>query len=485
MSIPLIERAEQIDIENLSKMKLTSSQRNNVELIKEHLSSSFDYPRVLLGPKGGGKTVVARKVLNWYIQENQNSLPIMLVYKQNNRSEILDYNKLATPDQWGERRLKILQSSSPEELIKVSDSIFYDDYHWRFESVAKGKEDPEKFVKELKGILEESKKGKSVVFLSENPLGIYSEQVKINGLDEILADLGQFSYEKWLNTDPDKKIDYQHSINYAASSEISPPTYSEWENIFKAYGITAELPVKQILFRINQKPRAFVRFARIFSPKTEIEMNMIKEKALELLPEKVYSEKLDFYRFLMEIPFLRYNDIGSFQDFYFNEKVKKKRNVVESLHDNLPLIEDISKKYKVKTGKRIYYSPDKILHELLEELSPEKREEVENLIETCVDSWDAELKIGASKSLEIYESLTKKYPNSQNLRKNASSYFRRLVNDVSNIKPFSTQFSKYYISGQMQDSTESLVLYAPFKDAFGDVITETPTLEVLASRGKI
>jgi len=282
MTIPLVERAEELKLEDLSQINLSQSQAYNASLFKEHLSSSFDYPRVLLSLKGGGKTVVARKALNSHIQENQESLPVMLVYKQNNRSEILDYNKLATPGQWGEKRLEILKKSSTKELMKRASAIVYDDAHYRFEAVADGREEPQRFLKELKEILEKAKKDTSTIILSENSLGVYSEQVNIEGLDDILAKCGQFSYEKWLNSNFEEKIEYQNSINYHACSEISPLKECEWSNAFYTYGIHVETPIDKILFRINPAPRAVVKFAKTFSPEREIDIEMFNEKTMEI-----------------------------------------------------------------------------------------------------------------------------------------------------------------------------------------------------------
>jgi hypothetical protein len=309
-------------------------------------------------------------------------------------------------------------------------------------------------------------------------------------LNEILAEFGQFSQEHWESLSPKEKIDYQYNkINYLASTEIWPPKYPEWVRIFDTYGIRVEEPIDNILYRINQTPRAFIKFAKLFSPQTEINTDMLKEKTLDLLKEKTNPEKFEFYGLLLDTPIINTNARIEDVQYVFND-VKRNFNTIEELYFNLPTIRYICetttrqlkppKNYRKEKWSRLepssalrikekedWFVVNNALENSIKDMPQEQRDKIRPLLKTYYSKPSMQKLVGVYETLigirrETKDALTKKQ---QDIGMKVENYFNRL----------SYNLRKYYFEG-----SDGWVLYAPFKEALTDVLCETPTIEILS-----
>ncbi len=286
----LVERAEDFDLESLRK--ITPINSSFIRFLEEYLLSDDRMPIFLLGPKGSGKTFGIMKALETSVERDKKLLPVVFTYRQDGRSGILDPLKLASPETWGERYYVYNSCCNREDLLNNANVIVEDDIHYRFEALVKGKESPEVFVEDLKRSLEEVYHGKKFILVSEDLLSSYAEKLKIDEFDEILPRFGE------LPLDPKKYLKYRNKRNYLAHREI-PISYEEWLNLFDAYHVEADEPVKEFLYSSNSEPRAFVRFFKLFQQKERVTIDDLAKKALEILPKKVKSkEEQRVYEFL-------------------------------------------------------------------------------------------------------------------------------------------------------------------------------------------
>jgi hypothetical protein len=296
----LKERAEDYNFSELEKLRVNSSLTLSLE---EYLFSSEKRPLFLLGPKGTGKTFNVMKTLRKVIQKKEDFLPAMFIYKRRNVLEPLNPIRLAPADVWGKRYLTLQSCLSKRELMRVADAIVYDDLHYRCEAIVQGKEDPNTFVNDLELILDEVERGKKVILISEDPLFYYAEKLNLRKLDEILPKFGQVpksfdssSLEEWEK--------FHEEMDYLAFREVPPLTFEDWYLLVEDYRIQLDDPTMNFLYYSSSKPRAFVRFAKLFEPKKEISIQDVQEKAREMIVGKINRKNVNFYDFLLQIPII-------------------------------------------------------------------------------------------------------------------------------------------------------------------------------------
>jgi hypothetical protein len=237
----LEERAENHSYEDLKELKYENWVVTN--LVRYYISSPTNYPIFLLGPRGIGKTFNVLKALSIELNENKEFIPVVFTYPPGGPSEVLDPLKLASRDVWGER-YSILQSCrTNEDFINNSTLVVYDDIHYRFANILKGREDPSNLSNELSKVLERAKDGKKVVLISEDPLLAYIEELYRQGFDrEILKQFDEISlklgkYPRIQNTTYEERQKFRQEINTIAFREFPARSPRDIQYILEDYKI--------------------------------------------------------------------------------------------------------------------------------------------------------------------------------------------------------------------------------------------------------
>ncbi len=188
MHISLKPRAEDYAPEEISYIEQAIHDDRAVFRVRDYLHSSSNNPLFITGPKGTGKTLNVRMALNNEIRENGNSLPVMSI-QQGDNTVLMHPLKLASEADWGqERRERLGSLESKEEALENANPLVVDDIHYRVESFVGKPDERERanaFVGDMKRYLEESKKGKKTIFISESPLNAYAEKLRIKEYQDV------------------------------------------------------------------------------------------------------------------------------------------------------------------------------------------------------------------------------------------------------------------------------------------------------------
>ena len=478
----LEERAENLDFESLNEL---SSAQNLRYRLEDYFCSDEKRPIFVLGPKGSGKTFQVMKALSETVYRNKEFVPAMFIFERSKKVELLDPLKIASPEIWGERLE--LYSQDRKELLRSSNAIVVDDIHYICEAIVKKEFDPNKLIKFLKGVLDYVDAGKKAVLVSEDLVNFYTKDLGIKEFDELWPKFGL--HPRPFCDDVKEWERFSDKIDYLAFREVSPYSYEEWCSLVANYGVDVQAPFDFVLYNLNPKPRAFVRFAKLFQPKAQIIIEDTKMKTLELLKGSVNKKEYEFYEVLLDLPVLE----GGTDIKYFNkvlgavkgiENLKKfervinyVENVCERAAKVLPPYYDKRGFFDVRRTLKINYKNDpietrKTLQRFITEEVPEKeRDVVEEMAKIYFrthgfSSYDISR---VSETLKRLEKDVEFVALSRGLEsREAREYFNKLVRNIS----------KYYIQEGAGFYTRWL-LYRPFQLAFSSILYETPSLEII------
>jgi GTPase SAR1 family protein len=316
--VKLEERAENHNYEDLKELKVENRVITN--LVRDYISSQTTYPIFLLGPRGSGKTFNIMKALSKELNENKDFIPVVFTYQPGGPSEVLEPLKLASKDVWGER-YSILQSCrTDEDFMNNSTLVVYDDIHYRFGDVLKGREDPSNLSNQLSKVLKQAKNGKKVILISEDPLIAYIEELYrqgfdqeiLNQFDEISLQLGQ--YPRTQNTTYEELQKFRQKMNYIAFWEVPPLGPKDIRNILEDYNIKIDEQTAHFLHFFSSNPRFYLKLAKAIG-KNEISMKDVKEATTQILKQKLQKRKyeLNLNLSLLKLPWVlsRYYNLPS------------------------------------------------------------------------------------------------------------------------------------------------------------------------------
>ncbi|MEM5843660.1 MAG: hypothetical protein QXX07_00345 [Candidatus Aenigmatarchaeota archaeon] len=466
------ERAENLDFATLNELE--SALFHFKERLKEYFLSEEKRPLFVLGPKGSGKTFQVMKSLSEVVRENEKLIPTMFIFKEGLGRQILNPLKLAAPEIWKDR-LKVY-SSDTKDLLDLSNVIVVDDIHYVCEAIAKGEYTPEDFLKFLKEILNFVDSGKKVVLISEDIPSFYTENLKMKEFDDVWPKFG--IHPRSFYKTKEEWESFSEKIDYLAFREIPTYTYLEWCSLIEDYGIFLEESFQQVLYRISPKPRSFVRFVKLFQPKTCINLDEIKIKALELLREKVERQTYQFYEFLINyLPVVGFRKADTdFLQILRNlksvENLRKLGSVIDyveevckSAANNLPL-KKVDKKKVDKYGVKY----------IIKKNYKDNPVHTQTILQKAIQTIVPEEKIGVvNEVIKIYF-MTKVSPNDIIW---ANEVLEKLEEKLGENKKYlsklARRFSHYYIE-DFYWHTGDWLLYKPFEIAFGDMLYETPSI---------
>jgi len=477
----LEERAENLDFESLNEL---SSAQNLRYRLEDYFCSDEKRPIFVLGPKGSGKTFQVMKALSETVYRNKEFVPAMFIFERSKKVELLDPLKIASPEIWGERLE--LYSQDRKELLRSSNAIVVDDIHYICEAIVKKEFDPNKLIKFLKGVLDYVDAGKKAVLVSEDLVNFYTKDLGIKEFDELWPKFGL--HPQPFCDDVKEWEKFSDKIDYLAFREVSPYSYKDWCSLVVNYDVDIQAPFDFVLYNLNPKPRAFVRFAKFFQPNNQITIEDTKMKTLELLKGSVNKKEYEFYEFLLDLPVLEGADIkyfnkilGAVKGIKNLKKFERVIHYVESVCDKaakvLPPYYDKRELFDVRITLKMNYKNDpiktrRILQRSIAEEVPEKeRDVVEEMAKIYFRTHDFS-SYDISRVSEILKRLEKNVESAALSRGLESSkaikYFNKLVRNIS----------KYYI----QEGTGFYIrwlLYRPFQLAFSNIFYETPSLEII------
>jgi len=496
----LIERAEDYSLEDFHKVELVNSGAINFPA--EYLLSHDPWAQRVqyyMGPKGSGKTTIWRKAISKGVHDDKEFLPAMFIFRSAKNLELLHPLKIAPHEVWG-KRLETYYSKSMRELTKSVDALIYDDIHYMCEAVRGGELDKGKFIDFLNSCLSSIDDKKKVVLISEDMISYYAEKLKMKEFDEILPKFGMGSPQKLLD------YDYVQNIDHMAFREVPQLNYIDWQSLFPVYGIDAEDHVKNFLFNFNKNPRAFIKFAKIFYPKSYITINDMVDESIELLNEKrrrkeLKKDKLELYEFLLNFPVISGDiSIEKFDDVYraANRNLEK----LTEIQKNLPIIEKIceiaAKKLKPPPKD---YNKRRWDYDSIYKLRRKREDdvlEVQNILHNTVmeyfgleSRWrkspDMESKTKEARRVEQLVNVYYRHPSMSGLKRSYETIVKMKkqaelkVIDQSKIKENLEQLIHNVRKNYIEAGYDWL-LFEPFNVAFRDLLFETPTLEILSAR---
>ncbi len=497
----LEERAEDLEYNSLEQLTPLNELLNN--MIHRYLFSDERIPWFLTGPKGGGKTIHVMKGLSEAIEQNEDFLPAMFIYRQRNILEALNPVRLAPKDIWGEKRYHILQSClSLEDLMQSANVIVYDDVHYTFEGIANGMISEDELCIFLGNILDNIKKGKKAILISEGSPFHYAEKIGSKRLEDLFLQFGLFPKE-YSHSNHEEWNEYTNKIDYRIHKEVPPLQYKNWLWLWENYNINAEDPVKDLLYYWASNPRTFVRFVKLFQPKTKITMEDLADKARQILPEKLHprtkGRDLKFYEFLLD-NFLTIEsgvDLSSYKTML--DKVRKDTETIAKINQNFSTISRICKNSVVKLSPQpplwanerrwrqdSFYALRKLKKEdpfvvsnmlnetISREVGEDRVEEMRYLVDLCY-SHPILPRIVGQADLAISEIKEREKGILQDAEKifhDTSKFTERLMRNLY----------KYFINSYQFTEKDYLILSKPFYDCFISQLYEAPTLEIITRK---
>lgn len=277
-----LERAEYLDAERLNEIDLLDIR--NTFSVKDYLTNDLAHIRFYVGAKGLGKTLAVMKAVSEYIQETPEAVVSFILFKALDRPYLLDPLKLASRETWGDR-MKIFDAKETDlsYYIEESDVIVLDDLHYMVEAIIQGQLDREVFILILKTMIDQVKKGKKVILISEAPLRIYAEALKWKELDELLPYLGMRPNDRHNKT----------PIHYTSFREFLPLNEEGFYNLAEVYDIRITGSAMSLLHSLTSRPRGFLKFCNLFTELDEItliDVLVFAQKIVDRLVEEVTAQ---------------------------------------------------------------------------------------------------------------------------------------------------------------------------------------------------
>ena len=506
MSTLLQERAEDFDFEALKAVYLPNNSFKNRLL--EYLLSDEKEPRFILGPKGVGKTLNVLLSLSEAIVSKPEFLPVMFIYKDRNRLEHLNPDRLASQEIWKGRYQTLKSCSSKEELMQKANAIVYDDLHWIFEAMVEGRIEPQVIIEDLKRILFEVNQGKKAILISESPLNLYNDILNIKELSELLPKFGQYpkSLDR-MNLEEQRKI--MDEMHYIAQLEVPKPSFEDWKQLFNIYCVDADEEVRNLLYNSSTYPRAFIKFMKLFQSKLkmlpssqistqrgyfrptfgEITLEDVKKKTYEMLQGKLRKRDLEINglqvlisNFTESIDFRTLNileDLGGYANLMkFHELVPSLENAWNEVKGRLTRNNrnDLDAKMKIdiklKKGQK---RPERVIWDSITRNFDEKnRETAYTFLRNFITKYSFSLD-GLNVAGYVLTTLNNQISNSPepfppDLPSKLGNYIELILRRVSKIPLSGDSYGKSYY-----------FMIKPFQEAFHDVLYERSTTEILNS----
>lgn len=527
MTTVLRERAENLSFDELRNVNLA----NNLLLfhLDDYFSNNIKRPELLIGGKGGRKTLNTMKALSGNAHKDENFLPVMFVYEQQKRLNPLSPERLATPKVWGSRFEK-LQSTDRRDLIDAATTIVHDDFHYIFEDLVRGKGSLDQVTSDLEDLSGAVDEGKKVLLISENPLSAYAEKLSkrmnTERLEEVLLKFGQPPYYKAAD-DPKKYYEIGERTNYLAFREVPPLSQIDWLKLFDVYDVNVENPIQSFIYESSSKPRAFVKFAKLFQKNegepVKITVVDMERKAVELLPQHTTSpQQLKHYYYLLNFQKVPISKTIT-DTFSISDKTIKMKHAYHNFSNVKSVCKDLLSSFGVAREDVNYED----MHLLSEKKHGDRVEffiALNNLEKKLKDSVSMEVEevmndpllFNFLQTFDIFERRKKDYeesvmmPEKEQYKPGEPRKYKKVLrreldlnselNDhehvlISELNRFDYNPSKdynatrnYFVpwhvgrtsTGELEiEGADYLFLRRPLQKAFEDQLYETPTLEVL------
>ena len=292
-------RAEHIQTEQLRNIRTTFDDfmkaNSNFPLSKLYknlldffnLIDDFGIPRInpftkrfQLGLKGWGKTLSTLAALNKMINTS-NQKPLMLYFNQQSKSiNIFPPKNIESETIWGSR---YYEEGTFIKLLKSCNVFVFDDIHYIFENVSIKPSllnDLIYFMDQLELKLKTHPTTK-ILFLSEYPLVLYSEQLKHDKLNKLLLSYG-------LRTVTHCDFENFTNVKYENSYEFPYWSFSDWKLYLSLYKIQIHPVIAYILYNINSSPRSLNKINKIYKNKNFFKLSkFLKEAKKRLLIKKI------------------------------------------------------------------------------------------------------------------------------------------------------------------------------------------------------
>ena len=236
MKAEIVLRAENYTYEEFeNKANLTNAfYRKSLEYLVNEWKKK---PVLIAGNRGMGKTYSLLMAFNNLVKDDVYALPIMIVFKKNNKIELLNPYSYASGKSWGEREKYL--SLSMNELIKKATHIAFDDVHYIAEAIEKNpkiKDQILPIMKTIVGIADD----KPVLLLSETQLSSYEDGIDSIIYSDIVKKVGDYrsmGLGDFEGMSPKEQMDYYN--NYPVSEVIFGSTLerSDVKRLFYKYGV--------------------------------------------------------------------------------------------------------------------------------------------------------------------------------------------------------------------------------------------------------
>jgi len=288
-------RAEEYTYEELEKIPETKMARALYNAINKRKILTY------LEEKGAGKTLSIMQLVR-KIVTSTNELPVVCIFRKNEKFEILDPHHFANECAWGEERLKLFKLR-PEKLLDKANLVIFDDFHYMCEYVIDGKIPIEYLLDAMNAVIHavEGELKPKCILISENQLAYYAEIFEDYRFDELLPAFGEIRYSqysqkmtwgKWLEI---RQIKYEREPLYHVKDRDIVDTISKLAECY------IEPLAKEWLEKtVNYNPRCVINFFNYFNEKkiTNITVDVIKEEAIKLLRDTemaIYLEECPLF----------------------------------------------------------------------------------------------------------------------------------------------------------------------------------------------
>jgi len=250
----LVERAEELSAEELESIaKISGVGSTTINAIENVFFSSPGELRVLVGPKGIGKTfaalVAARRVA-------EKGLGVRFyAYREFGRVEEVNLG-----------------------FKPGGDAYVFDDLHYLCEAVVKGHETAENLVSFMETAVKMAEAGKPVLVISEDMPSLYFERIEQDKLREI-------------------------GPKFSRIMLMDPPSFEEWLSIPEAYGIKGDELGYFMVYKVSHKPRFLLRVAKLVDG---LYAEDLLSKTRELLEaKKIPTRRREALLNMLKAPFIQ------------------------------------------------------------------------------------------------------------------------------------------------------------------------------------
>lgn len=246
------------------------------------------YRRFLLGRKGTGKTFNTLLALNYTIQHSRKNefKPCYITFDVNKKVPyIKNPHTYATQAQWANSGVQLPFYRFFEEWVDWANVIIFDELHYFIEYLIHSGANIEPFINLIQKVLDRKCQ---VLFISENILLSYAEQLKNAKFNNICQNFGNVS--SYNNPTQSEKIDY------LSLREISGLTRSQIKLLDSLYDLDCDPFILDYLVKANCPIRGLLKLLKIIGWKSLSIKNFSEAMNLDDCESKEFTSLVELHR---------------------------------------------------------------------------------------------------------------------------------------------------------------------------------------------